>query len=112
MPRGIPKSLSSNASDSPVFAAAPLASEFETTPQVARTLESIKEPGVIEKVADQPFDKDRMAMLAFMDESITIRIATSTDRNAEQVFELNINGHLEFFRRGETKTVKRYFVDR
>ena len=50
-------------------------------------------------------------MLAFLNEPITIRIGTSTDKNAEQCFEININGRLEFFRRGETKTVKRYFVD-
>ena len=75
-------------------------------------MESMNEPKLIAKVSDQPFDSEKIQMLAFMSEPITIRIATSTDRNAEQCFELNINGKAEFFRRGETKTVKRYFVDR
>jgi hypothetical protein len=64
------------------------------------------------KVMEQPYDDEKMAMLAFMNEPVTIRIATTTDKNAPQVFEINVNGQLEFFRRGETKTVKRYIVDR
>lgn len=70
------------------------------------------EKSILAKVSDQPFDNEKMAMLAFMNEPVTIRIATSTDPNAEQVFELNINGKMEFFRRGEQKTLPRYFVDR
>ena len=69
-------------------------------------------PDMIARVSDHPMDQEKLAMLAFMNEPITIRIATSTDKNAEQVFELIIGGRHEMFRRGETKTVKRYFVDR
>ena len=69
------------------------------------------DPNVIQVVSDRPLDPEKMAMLAFMNEDVTIRIGTTTDKNAEQVFEININGKLEFFRRGESKTVKRYFVD-
>lgn len=69
------------------------------------------EPSLIARVGDHPLDSEKMQMLAFMNEPITIRIGTTTDKNAEQVFEININGKLEFFRRGESKTVKRYFVD-
>jgi len=86
-------------------------SEKKIGQQEARTLESMDETKVIAKVSDQPFDEEKMLMLQFMNEPITIRIATSTDKNAEQCFELNINGKAEFFRRGETKTVKRHFVD-
>lgn len=57
-------------------------------------------------------DQEKLEMLAFMNEPVTVRIGTTTDKNAEQVFEININGNLEFFRRGETKTVKRFIVDR
>lgn len=57
-------------------------------------------------------DQEKLDMLAFMNELVTIRIATTTDKNAEPVFEINVNGNLEFFRRGETKTVKRFIVDR
>ncbi len=75
-------------------------------------MESMNEPKVIAKVSDQPLDSEKIQMLAFMNETVTVRIATSTDKNAEQCFELNINGKAEFFRRGETKNVKRFFVDR
>lgn len=69
------------------------------------------DPSMIEPV-DRPVDPEKMAMLEFMAQPVTVRIATTTDRQAEQVFEININGRLEFFRRGETKTIPRYFVDR
>lgn len=65
-----------------------------------------------EVIDDRPVDAEKLAMMTFMAEPVTIRIATTTDKNAEQVFEVNINGKLEFFRRGETKTVSRNFVDR
>jgi len=61
---------------------------------------------------DFPVDTEYMAMMAFMAEPVTVRINTTSDPNADQIFEININGNLELFRRGETKTVKRYFVDR
>lgn len=70
------------------------------------------EPNVIAKLSDHPYDDEKMAMLAFMNEPIEIRIGVTTDKEAAQVFEININGKLELFRRGETKTVPRYFVDR
>jgi len=101
-----------NAIDNPVTKAPIPMSEKEIGQQEARTLESMDEPKRIAQVSDQPFDDEKMQMLVFMDEPVTIRIATSTDKNAEQCFELNINNRAEFFRRGETKTVKRYFVDR
>ena len=69
-------------------------------------------PQIYSKVSEQPYDDEKMAMLAFMNEPVEIRLGTSGDPNAEQVFELIINNKLEFFRRGETKTVPRYFVDR
>ena len=102
----------SNAIDNPVTKAPVPMSEQEIGQQETRTLESMDELKVIVKASDQPFDEEKMQMIAFMNEPVTIRIATSTDKNAEQCFELNINGKAEFFRRGETKTVKRYFVDR
>jgi hypothetical protein len=70
------------------------------------------EPSVLARVSDHPVDPEKMAMLAFMNEPVTVRIGTTTDKNADQVFEINVNSNLEFFRRGETKTVKRYIVDR
>jgi len=112
MPRGIPTKAKNN----PVFKSAPLASEHEIGQGQTRALDSDNlasfAPSPIARVSDHGVNTEKMQMLAFMNEDVTIRIATSTDRNAEQVFELNINGKPEFFRRGETKTVKRYFVDR
>jgi hypothetical protein len=102
----------SNAIDNPVTKSPVPMSEQDIGQQATRTTESLNEIKVVEKVSDQPFDEEKMLMLQFMNEPVTIRIATSTDKNAEQCFELNINGKAEFFRRGETKTVKRYFVDR
>ena len=67
---------------------------------------------VIQAIGDSPVDQEHVAFAAFMNEPIQIRIATTTDKNAAQVFDLSVNGHYEFFRRGEMKTVKRYFVDR
>jgi len=111
MPRGIPRTAKNN----PVTAAPPLASDHEIGQTPTRTLasdgQSLDVP-VIARVSEHGVDQEKMAMLAFMAEPVTIRIATSTDKNAEQVFELNINGKMQFFRRGETKTVPRYFVDR
>lgn len=102
------------AKDNPVFKSSAEASEKMEDQSDVRVVgeDGSLDPGVIEKVSEQPFDSEKMAMLAFMNEPVTIRVATSTDRNAEQCFELNINGRAEFFRRGETKTVKRFFVDR
>ena len=108
----MPRMKSSNAIDNPVTKSPVPMSEQDIGQQGTRTLESMDELKVIVKASDQPFDEEKMQMIAFMNEPVTIRIATSTDKNAEQCFELNINGKAEFFRRGETKTVKRYFVDR
>jgi hypothetical protein len=42
---------------------------------------------------------------------VTVHIHTTSDKEAEQVFEIFNNGQREVFRRGETKTVKRKFVN-
>lgn len=63
------------------------------------------------QVAERMPDQEKLANLAFQAEMVTIRIATSTDKNAEQIFELNLGGKPFFFRRGEMKTVPRYVVD-
>lgn len=70
------------------------------------------EPAVIEPV-DRPMealDSEKMAMLAFMNEDVEIHIHSTSDKEAEQIFELFINGQREVFRRNEKKTVKRKFV--
>lgn len=117
MPRGIPRSK--EASHNPVIVQnAVNMSEKEIGQSPSRLMkstgdakDSLDENSVI-KVMEQPYDDEKMAMLAFMNEQVTIRIATTTDKNAAQVFEVNINGKLKLFKRGETYTVQRYFVDR
>lgn len=120
MSRGIPRNQAEakQAKNNPVIkTAGELASQMDVGQGNERLLKSTGpakealEPSLIARVGDHPVDPEKMAMLAFMNEPVTIRIGTSTDKNAAQVFEININGKLEFFRRGETKTVKRYFVD-
>lgn len=73
--------------------------------------ESLDRP-VLDKVSETPMDGEYIAMMSFLREKVKIQIAESADDQAEQVFEINVNGHLEFFRRGETKVVPRYIVDR
>ena len=62
-------------------------------------------------IPEAPLDPEKMANLAFMEEMVTVHIHTTTNPQDEQIFELFNNGHREVFRRNETKTVKRYFVD-
>lgn len=62
-------------------------------------------------VSDSPMDAEWIANMAFMAEMIEIRIPESTDEQAEHVFEININGRMFFFRRGENKVVPRYVAD-
>lgn len=114
MARGIPRTAQNN----PVILRSPDSQDMEIGQGNARTLKSTGpadqalEPSVIVKANEMPYDDEKVQMLAFMNEPVEIRIGTTTDKNAEQAFEININGRLEFFRRGETKTVPRYFVDR
>lgn len=116
MPRGIPRSR--EAQHNPVIISKALeTSQQEIGQGSTRLMKSTGdakdslEPNLIARVSEIPYDDEKMAMLAFMNEPVTIRIGTTTDKNAAQCFEININGKLEFFRRGETKTIKRYYVD-
>ena len=71
------------------------------------------EPPLIEPV-DRPLDSldpEKLAMLKFMDDSVTVHIHSTTNKEDEQIFEFFNNGRREVFRRNEKKTVKRYFVD-
>ncbi len=119
MSREIPRMPSTEARHHPVApSGATNVSEKDIDQGESRLMKSTgpaeKSLDVVEniKVVERVYDNEKMAMLAFMEEPITVRIATSTDKNAAQCFEINVNGRLEFFRRGETKTVKRYIVDR
>lgn len=110
MPRGIPN----QAKNSPVLPNAGLETAelpIGRTERSAPTPDNpVGEPKLV-TVAERLPDREKLANEAFFAEPVTIRIATTTDKNAEQVFEININGKPFFFRRGEVKTVPRYVVD-
>ena len=110
MPRGIPNSR-----------VAPVAlgqfqdveSTVEDTPRVLKTTgpaSEALEARAIEPV-DRPVDKEKLANMAFMNELVEIYIQPTSNPNDAPVFEVGVNGRSEFFRRGETKTVKRMYVD-
>jgi hypothetical protein len=71
--------------------------------------EALEKPYI--QVVDRPVDQEKLQMLAFMEEPITIYIQPTSDLQAEQTFMIGNGGQQEVFKRGETKTVKRKFVD-
>lgn len=109
MPRGVP---GSRAIHNPVISSKTIEASEQPIGYTERTSDTSAGQPVLVQVAERMPDPEQAAMLAFMNEPVKVRIATSTDRNAEQVFELIVNGRSEIFRRGETKTVKRYYIDR
>ena len=68
------------------------------------------EPAHIEPV-DRPVDTEWAALMAFAKELVTIRVAESTDKNAEQVVEVFNNGDRQLFPRGKEVTCERRFVE-
>jgi hypothetical protein len=60
---------------------------------------------------ERVFNSDKMKDLAFNLEFLTVRIESVAEKDAAQVFEIEVNGEKEFFRRGEVKKVRRYFVE-
>jgi hypothetical protein len=109
MPRGIP-----NAKNAPAFKSTGLETQELPIGRTERTAPTPDNPvGEVRlvDVAERMPDKEKLDNLAFFAEPVTIRIATSSDKSAWQVFDININGKNFFFRRGETKTVPRYVAD-
>lgn len=113
MPRGIPRTK--EAKHNPVI----LTKTIETEDIGVGQSEPRKfiggelSPNLIQLASESEMqDAEKLENLSFMNEKVTVRIASSTDKNAEQVFEITINGKTELFRRGEVKTVRRCYVDR
>lgn len=116
MPKGVPRS--SQAKDHPVIPTGEFHTEDNEIEQ--NTPRVMKSTGPAEDSLDanlvipaNPFNmsKEKLDTLAFMNELVTIRIGTTTDKNAAQIFETDVNNNPTMFRRGETKTVKRFIVD-
>lgn len=60
---------------------------------------------------DDPEFTEKQANMAFMNELVTVFIHSTNEKNADQVFDVAVNGMSCLFRRNETKTVKRLFVE-
>ena len=118
MPRGIPNQpKSTDAANNPVAPTHHFEPMEQTVGQdVPRVMKSTGpakdalEPAYIQAV-DRPVDQEKLAMLAFMELPVTVEIHTTADPTAEQVFTVTNGGKREFFKRGETKTVARKFVN-
>lgn len=63
------------------------------------------------QVVDGPLWKEKAAMLAFMEEPVTVVVHTSPDKYAVQIPEVWVDGRVQRFLRGEEITVKRKFVE-
>lgn len=64
------------------------------------------------EVVDGPEWKDRAAELAFMEERVDVVVHESSDKQAEPIVEVWVNGRAQRFIRGQVQTVKRKFVER
>lgn len=119
MPRGVRNQPATQAKHNPVMrTTAEPVSQQDIAQGATRLLkstgdskEALETPSIA-RATEHGLDREKMAMLAFMAEPVTVRIGTTTDKNAPQVFEINVNSNLHLFRRGETKTVPRYIADR
>jgi hypothetical protein len=64
------------------------------------------------EVIDGPRFKDREAELAFMEEPVTIMIHETTEKNAERLILVAVNGRNCYIPRGKPSIVKRKYVER
>lgn len=73
-----------------------------------------EEPTVIQPVnqpLENPYVKAKAEALAFMRELVRVYIHTTNEKNADQVFEVGINGRKQIFIRGKEFVVPRFFVE-
>lgn len=114
MPRGYPNAKNNPVILNPTVETAEMPIE-QAEPRLMRSAgpaeKALDEPKMVVTV-DRPLDPEKTEMLAFMAEMVTVRVGTTADKNAEQVFEVNVNGRPYLFRRGIETTVPRYVVDR
>ena len=68
------------------------------------------EPQHVE-VVDRPVNKEQAEMLLFSREKIKVRVAETTEKNAERVVEVFNNGDRQLFPRGEEVVCERRFVE-
>jgi len=70
--------------------------------------QSLERPSEIET---EVFTMEKVKDLAFNEEFLMVEIHETSDKDADKIFEIEVNGEKEFFRRGETKRVRRKFVE-
>lgn len=63
------------------------------------------------KVVSEMNWKEKADILKFMEEPVTVEVATSTDKWAEPIVEVWNDGRVQRFPRGEAITVKRKYVE-
>lgn len=60
---------------------------------------------------DLPEFNEKAKMLSFMNEKVTVVIHETSDKNADGVFDISVNGRPKTFVRGHEFTVKRIYVE-
>lgn len=60
---------------------------------------------------DTAAGREKIANLEFMEEEVMVHIHSTSEKDADKVFEINVCGDREIFRRGEKRPVKRKFVE-
>lgn len=89
----------------------PMEQDFGTEDPIEFSEDNIILPRNGLKDVDSVEFKAKAAALAFYEEPVTVYIQESNERNPQRVFNIWVNGKFETFVQGETKTVKRKFVE-
>jgi hypothetical protein len=67
------------------------------------------DPAVIEPT-DRPIDKTWAEEMQFNEDILVVRVHESTDKNADPVPDVGVNGQMQCFQRGVEQFVRRKFV--
>jgi len=86
-------------------------SDFQVGQDGVRQFEGDDLVKVETRTLDDPVMKQKIEMEAFSQEPVKIEVHKLSDENAPIAFEVSVNGVKEIFTQGETKVVKRMFVE-
>lgn len=104
------------ASTLPIGARSPAGIDAQRLAETTGMLDDGGDPNapMVERVrlmdVDSPEFREKAQIEAFMEEMVEVQIHTTSDKDADQVFEIAVNGRRCMFHRGQKKRVKRYFV--
>lgn len=62
-------------------------------------------------VAERPVSAEKLELLKFMEEELTVQVHETTDETADPVPQIIVDGRSQFFIRGQEQTVKRKYVE-